>query len=81
MLAEMGVKVKYNTPSECEFQADDVNLDYIRTEEYRRKAESLRGSVMVLGPMVARFGSCRTSKTGRRQDRSSASRHPFHRVA
>lgn len=33
MLAEMGVKVKYNTPSECEFQADDVNLDYIRTED------------------------------------------------
>ena len=64
MLAEMGVKVKYNTPSECEFQADDVNLDYIRTEEYRRKAESLRGSVMVLGPMVARFGVAALPKPG-----------------
>ena len=64
MVAEMGVIVKYNTPSECEFQADDVNLDYIRTEEYRRKAESLRGSVMVLGPMVARFGVAALPKPG-----------------
>ncbi len=64
MLAEMGVKVKYNSPSECEFQADDINLDYIHTEEYRRKAQSLRGSVMILGPMVARFGIAALPKPG-----------------
>ena len=64
LLAEMNVKVQYITPSECEFQADDVDLDYIHSEAYRRKAESLRGSVMVLGPMVARFGMAVLPKPG-----------------
>ncbi len=64
LLAEMNVKVRYITPSECEFQADDVDLDYIHSEAYRRKAESLRGSVMVLGPMVARFGMAVLPKPG-----------------
>jgi UDP-N-acetylglucosamine 1-carboxyvinyltransferase len=64
LLAEMGVKVNYITPSECEFQADAVDLDYIQSDAYRRKAESLRGSVMVLGPMVARFGLAVLPKPG-----------------
>ena len=64
LLEEMGVKVKYNTLSECEFQADDVNLDYIRSERYRKMAASLRGSVMLLGPLVARFGIAILPKPG-----------------
>ncbi|MDE5790806.1 MAG: UDP-N-acetylglucosamine 1-carboxyvinyltransferase [Muribaculaceae bacterium] len=64
LLAEMGVKVKYNTPEECEFQADDIDLSYITSDKYRKKAESLRGSVMVLGPLVARFGSAVLPKPG-----------------
>lgn len=56
LLGEMGVKVTYNTPSEVEFQADDIDINYINSEQYRKKAESLRGSVMVMGPLVARFG-------------------------
>lgn len=64
LLKEMGVKVKYNTPSECEFQADEIDLEYIRSDAYRKKAESLRGSVMVLGPLVARFGEAVLPKPG-----------------
>lgn len=64
LLAEMGVKVKYNSPSECEFQADDINLEYIGTEAYRKKAQALRGSVMVVGPLVARFGMAVLPKPG-----------------
>ncbi len=56
LLAEMGVKVRYITPSEVEFQADSIDIGYIHTEQYRKKASSLRGSVMVMGPLVARFG-------------------------
>lgn len=56
LLGEMGVKVTYNTPSEVEFQADDIDINYVNSEQYRKKAESLRGSVMVMGPLVARFG-------------------------
>ncbi|MDE6409820.1 MAG: UDP-N-acetylglucosamine 1-carboxyvinyltransferase [Muribaculaceae bacterium] len=64
LLSEMGVKVKYNTPEECEFQADDIDLSYITSDKYRKKAEALRGSVMVLGPLVARFGSAILPKPG-----------------
>lgn len=56
LLGEMGVKVNYVTPSEVEFQADEVDMAYIMSDQYRKKAESLRGSVMVMGPLVARFG-------------------------
>ena len=56
LLAELGVKVNYLDESTCEFQADDIDINYINTPEYRKKAASLRGSVMILGPLVARFG-------------------------
>lgn len=64
LLSEMGVKVHYITPSEVEFQADDIDMAYITGEQYRRKAESLRGSVMVLGPLLARFGRAQLPKPG-----------------
>lgn len=64
LLKEMGVKVKYITPEECEFQADEIDIEYIKSEAYRKKAESLRGSVMVLGPLVARFGKAILPKPG-----------------
>lgn len=64
LLREMGVKVNYITPEECEFQADNIDLAYISSDAYRKKAESLRGSVMVLGPLVARFGKAILPKPG-----------------
>ena len=72
LLADMGVKVNYLSPSEVEFLADSVDLSYILSEEYRRKSASLRGSVMVMGPLLARFGKAlmprpRGDKIGRRR--------------
>lgn len=64
LLAEMGVKVKYITPSEVEFKADDIDLAYVMSEQYARKAQSLRGSVMVMGPLVARYGMAVMPKPG-----------------
>ena len=64
LLGEMGVKVRYITPSEVEFQADAIDLDYINSEEYAKKAMALRGSVMVMGPLVARFGMAVMPKPG-----------------
>ena len=64
LLAEMGVKVRYTTPSEVEFQADELDLEYISSDQYARKAQSLRGSVMVMGPLVARFGMAIMPKPG-----------------
>lgn len=64
LLSEMGVKVHYLDDSTCEFQADDINIAYIHSPEYRRKAASLRGSVMILGPLTARFGVAALPKPG-----------------
>ena len=64
LLQEMGVKVKFLSDSECEFQADDIDIEYIRTERFIRKAQSLRGSVMIIGPLVARFGRAVLPKPG-----------------
>ncbi len=64
LLAEMGVKVKYNSDSECTFQADNIDISYIHSPKYRKKAESLRGSVMLLGPLTARFGEAVLPKPG-----------------
>lgn len=64
LLTEIGVKVKYNSPSEVEFQADEVKIDNIFTKKYIQKAQSLRGSVMVVGPLLARFGKAILPKPG-----------------
>ena len=64
LLSEMGVKVKYVTPSEVEFQADHIDIAYINSDRYRKKAEALRVSVMVMGPLVARFGSAVMPRPG-----------------
>lgn len=64
LLAEMGVKVKYITPSEVEFQADTLDVEYLNSERYNKQAQSLRGSVMVMGPLLARLGFATLPKPG-----------------
>jgi UDP-N-acetylglucosamine 1-carboxyvinyltransferase len=55
LLQEMNVKVERPDRHTCVFQADDVNLDYLRSEAFKSKSGKLRGSVMLAGPMLARF--------------------------
>lgn len=64
LLREMGVMVNYLDRNTCEFIASDINLDYIETEQFRKKASSLRGSVMIIGPLLARFGKAILPKPG-----------------
>jgi UDP-N-acetylglucosamine 1-carboxyvinyltransferase len=56
ILSEMGVKVKRISAEKYEFQADNINLDYVFGGAFVEKASRLRGSVMLLGPLLARFG-------------------------
>ena len=56
ILHEMGVKVKKIETSKYSFQADEVNLDYLKSDNFINKGGMLRGSVMLLGPLLARFG-------------------------
>lgn len=64
LLKEMGVKANFRDRHTCEFQADDIDLNYIETEEFRKRAASLRGSVMIVGPLLARFGKAVLPKPG-----------------
>lgn len=64
MLAEIGVKVEKLGPHSYSFQADSVNLDYLKSAEYIKRSAALRGSVMFVGPMLARFGYAVLPKPG-----------------
>jgi len=64
LLGEMGVKIDRPSPGTYTFQADDVNLDYLQSEEFFKKSTTLRGSVMLVGPLVARFGYAIIPKPG-----------------
>ena len=64
LLQDIGVKVTHNAPGDITFQADELNLDYLRSEEYLERCSSLRGSVLTIGPLVARFGHAVLSKPG-----------------
>jgi len=64
LLADMGVEVHRINSDTYTFKADKVNMDYLRTEDFYLKSASLRGSVMIVGPMVARFGKAIIPKPG-----------------
>jgi UDP-N-acetylglucosamine 1-carboxyvinyltransferase len=57
LLGEMGVSIDRPAPGTYTFQADKVDLEYLRTPQFKQKAASLRGSVMILGPLLSRFKS------------------------
>ena len=64
LLAEMGVSIERPARDTCIFKADNVNTDFLRSEDYRKKSGRLRGSVMVAGPMLARFRKAYIPKPG-----------------
>ncbi|SCY01236.1 UDP-N-acetylglucosamine 1-carboxyvinyltransferase [Nonlabens sp. Hel1_33_55] len=56
LLSHLGVKVTKNSNSSYTFQADNVDLDFLQSEEYKTLGRGLRGSIMLVGPLLARFG-------------------------
>ena len=64
LLGNMGVSVKKTAPNEYEFQADQVNLDFLNTPDFKKQAGALRGSIMIVGPLLARFGKARIPRPG-----------------
>jgi UDP-N-acetylglucosamine 1-carboxyvinyltransferase len=64
LLGEMNVKVERTDRHTCVFQADDVNLNYLRSPDFKKKSGRLRGSVMLAGPMLARFKKAFIPKPG-----------------
>ena len=64
LLGNLGVKIKKNAPGDYTFQADEVNVDYLETDAFKKEGGSLRGSIMIVGPLLARFGKGFIPKPG-----------------
>lgn len=56
ILGDLGVKVKKNGKGDYTFKADSIDLEYIKSNEFKKNGSRLRGSIMLFGPMLARFG-------------------------
>ncbi len=64
LLGNLGVKIQKNGPGSYTFQADEVNVNYLETEAFKKEGGSLRGSIMIVGPLLARFGKGYIPKPG-----------------
>ena len=64
LLGNLGVKIQKNGSGDYTFQADEVNVGYLETEAFKKEGGSLRGSIMIVGPLLARFGKGFIPKPG-----------------
>jgi UDP-N-acetylglucosamine 1-carboxyvinyltransferase len=64
LLGEMNVKIERVSRDTCIFQADNVDVDYLNSNDYHKKSGKLRGSVMLAGPMLSRFKKAYIPKPG-----------------
>ena len=64
LLADLGVDVNKIAKGTYEFTATNVNIDYLQTKDFTKKAAALRGSIMIVGPLLARFGKAHIPKPG-----------------
>ena len=64
LLSDLGVKIKKLNPSSYTFQSEEINLDYLTSDEFKNKGTRIRGSIMIVGPLLARFGKGYIPKPG-----------------
>ncbi len=64
ILEDLGVKIQKTGKGSYTFKADDVNLDYLQSEAFKKDGRGLRGSIMLVGPMLGRFGQGFIPKPG-----------------
>lgn len=64
LLTNMGVRVTKHSRNDYTFQADELNLEYLASDEFVMKCASLRGSVLMIGPLLGRYGKAVVAKPG-----------------
>src|SRR5574344_1354190 len=64
LLKDIGVKVTLNAENDYTFQSDELDLDYLQSIEFVKKCSQLRGSVLMIGPLLGRFGKATVAKPG-----------------
>ena len=64
LLKDMGVSIRKNADNDFTFQSKNLNLDYLESDEFVKKCASLRGSVLMIGPLLGRFGKAIVAQPG-----------------
>ena len=64
LLEDLGVKIQKKAKGSYSFKADDINLDYLQSDQFKEDGRGLRGSIMLVGPLLARFGKGYIPKPG-----------------
>ncbi len=64
LLGDIGVAINRISRDTCSFKAENINLEYLQSKEFRFQASSLRGSIMIMGPLLARYGKAYFPKPG-----------------
>jgi UDP-N-acetylglucosamine 1-carboxyvinyltransferase len=64
LLSDLGVKIQKLSSNSYTFQSDEINLDYLTSDEFKTKGTRIRGSIMIVGPLLARFGKGYIPKPG-----------------
>lgn len=64
LLGDLGVEIKENTPFDYSFKASDIDVRFLESADFREKSTALRGSVMIVGPLLGRFGKAVIPKPG-----------------
>ena len=64
LLEDLGVKIQKKGKGSYTFKADDINLDYLQSDQFKQDGRALRGSIMLVGPLLARFGKGYIPKPG-----------------
>src|SRR5690554_5107605 len=64
LMKSLGVEIERLGPESYRFTAKDIRLEYLETSDFREKAATLRGSIMIIGPLLARFGRAKIFRPG-----------------
>lgn len=64
ILADLGVKIQKNADGDLTFQADDIRMDYLQSKEFKKDGAALRGSIMLMGPLLSKHGKAYMPKPG-----------------
>lgn len=64
IIEDLGVKIQKNGPGDFTFTADSIHMDYLQTKEFKKDGASLRGSIMLMGPLLAKYGKAYMPKPG-----------------
>jgi UDP-N-acetylglucosamine 1-carboxyvinyltransferase len=64
ILEDLGVKISKNAKGDFTFQADNIRMDYLQTKEFKKDGAALRGSIMLMGPLLAKYGKAYMPKPG-----------------